>query len=58
LFAAHAAFTPRGYAAAVANVRLPEISTGRVHVELYGSRIHAPAVSTRSPTWRSTATEG
>jgi len=58
LFAAHAAFTPRGYAAAVANVRLPEVGTGRVHVELYGSRIHAPAVSTRSPTWRSTATEG
>jgi ATP:ADP antiporter, AAA family len=45
LFAAHAAFTPRGYASAVANLRLPEFGAGRVHVEFYGNRIHAPTVA-------------
>jgi AAA family ATP:ADP antiporter len=45
LFSAHAAFTPRGYASAVANLRMPEFGNGRVHVEFNGDRIHAPAVA-------------
>lgn len=44
-FHAHAAWSVRSYAAAVATLQLPAFADDRVQVELHGQQVHAPTVA-------------